>query len=295
MATSIQNLVDQIDRELLVHYGRPLIDTPSGSFNSSATSISLSSITNLSQGAILDASFELIWVKSWSSPTATVIRGMYGTTAASGTTSTIIRINPRFTTVGILDAVTDELRSWDERLFAVEQEALDFEGYDTSVEASPTRTPYRLLYGRPRPYTNIDVRTHFGGGEVSLVRGENTSQFSTGYSLQVRTPIGVPTVVDVAYAVPFTLTGLSTSSDLIATHGLSESMLEILKWGALARLVAGKEAARLDPTTFNRADQQQSVPATALLQAGAQYQKMRDMAYDREARKLLAQWPIRFA
>lgn len=292
MATSISQLVDQIDRELLVHYARPLIDTPSGSFNTSATSISLSTVSRLSAGAILDASFELMYVKSWSSPTATVIRGYLGTTAASGTTSTVVKINPRFTSVGILDAITDELRSWDERLFAVEQEALSVEGFETSWEVSPTVTPYRVLYVRPRPYTDVDVRTSIP--MFTLNRAQNTSQFSSGYSLQIPVPIGVPTTVDVAYAVPFTLTGLSTSSDLIATHGLSESMLEILKWGALARLMAGKEASRLDPQSYSRPDVEQAVPALANMQASAQYQKMRDLAFDREVKKLLAQWPWKF-
>lgn len=292
MAVTIANLVDMIDRELLVHYSRPIIDTPSATYTNSATTISFSTLTKLGAGAIIDAAFELMYVKSFTSPTATVIRGYLGTTAVSGTTSTILRVNPRFPSIAILDAITDELRSWDERLFTVEKESIDFEGYDTSVLASPTKAPYRLLYIRPRPYTDIDVRTRIS--DATLNRSQNTSQFSTGYSIQIRTPIGVPTTVDVAYAVPFTLTGLTSSSDLVATHGLAESMLEILKWGALARLVAGKEASRLDPQNYNRPDVEQSLPATALLQAGAQYGKMRDLAYNREATKLLAQWGWRF-
>lgn len=292
--TTITNLVDQIDRDLLVHYARPLYDTPAASYNTSVTDVQLLTTETLAPGAILDAGFELMYVTRYneSTRTATVIRGFLGTTAASGTTSTLVRINPRFPAVAIMDTVLDELRSWDERLFTIDTDSVTFSAHLTSVEITPVRTPYRVLYARPRPYSTYDARMRLN---VLLHRSQPASEFASGYSVQIAQPFGVATVVDVAYAVPFDISALTATSELQATHGLTDGMVEILKWGSLMRIVSGKEAQRLDPQTFARPDVANAYPAQALLQAGAQYGKLRDLAYDREAKRLAGQWPVGFA
>lgn len=291
--TTMSDLVNQIDRDLMVHYARPIYDIPASIYDDLTTSITLANVQTLSAGAVLDAGFELMYVTAFneSTRTATVIRGFLGTTAASGTTSTLVRVNPRIPTVSIYDCMVDEVRSWDERLFTTETDSLSFASSDISVEATPAAsTIYRVLYARPRPLTSDEVRSYV---YLGLRRSEPTGQFASGFSLHLDQPFGDARTVDVLYAVPFTLSSLTTSTSLEGL-GMSTGMLEIIKWGALARLTAGKEIGRLDFTTYVRPNVEQSVPATALLQASAQYQKMRDMAYEREARRLLGLWPIRF-
>jgi hypothetical protein len=290
--TTISDLVGQIERDLLNHYSRPLYDKPAASYTNVATTIQLSTINSLSAGAIIDAEFELMYVTAWTAATktATVIRGFLGTTASSGTTSTLVRINPRVPSPAIYDTILDEVRSWDENLFNVEKEALSFTSDVTSVQANPTLSPYRLLYARPRPQNLTDPRTWIN---ALLVRGEAVSQFSSTYSVQIEYPFGEATTVDVAYAVPFNLTGITTLSSL-ESIGLTNGMFEILKWGSIARIVMGKEINRLDPTSVNRPDFDQAVPAMSLIQTGMQYMKFRDIAYNRETRRLLASWPRRF-
>lgn len=292
--TSITDLVNQIERGLLVHFTRPIYDVPSATFNTSVTTITLTNTDVLLQGSIINANFELMYVVAWNenTRTATVIRGFLGSTAASGTTATLLRINPPFSDIAISDAITDELSSWDERVFTVASEAVAFTAYDTSVAAAPTRAPYRLLDARPQPVGLHDVRTRIF---PELRQVEPSGQFASTYSLHIDSPFGSAVTVDVLYALPFDTTGLTNSSSLEATHGLTAGLLEVLKWGALYRLVAGKESGRIDPSNFQRPDLAQAVPATAHLQAAQQYQQMRNLAYDREARKLIARWPIRFA
>lgn len=287
--TTIANLVDQIDRDLLVHYARPLYDVPASSYSDSVATITLANTETLAAGSILDAGFELMYVTDWNSSTkvATVIRGFLGTTKAGGDSSTLIRINPRFPTPTIVSTITDELRSWDERVFRTEADSLTFTASATSVEATPTTTPYRVLYARPRPYTSDDVRKYV---KAELRRGEPSGQFTSGYSIHLDEPFGASTTVDVLYACAFDFSTITTSTNLEGDLDLTTGMLEILKWGSMARIVAGKEAARLDPTVFRRPDLDQAVPATALLQASAQYMRLRDLAYDREYRRLVAQW-----
>lgn len=294
MAVSITDLVNQVERELFVHYSRPLYDVPAASYNTSVTSIQLTNVDQVSPGALLDAGFELMLVVSWvaGTRTATVIRGFLGTTAASGTTSTLVRINPPVPTRSMQDAITDELRSWDEGIFTTDADSVSFGATQTSIEITPARIPYRVLYARPRPLGTNDRRRYL---DVTLRRNEAASQFTSTYSLHIHDILGQAMTVDLLYAVPHDISALTATSDLLATHGLTEGQLEILKWGALARLVGGKEVRRLDPNTFNRPDQQQAFPATANLQASAEYRKWRDMAYDRERRRLMAQYPPRFS
>lgn len=291
--TTITDLVNQIDRGLFVHFTRPIYDVPAASYTDSATTVQLANTDVLLEGSILNANFELMYVVGWNSSTrtATVLRGFLGTTAAAGTTSTLVRVDPRFADVAIADAVVEELSSWDERVFAVDSDAVSIGASDTSIEVTPVRAPYRILDARPRPNASYESRTRLF---AELRQGEATSEFASGYSLSLDYPFGEAGTIDVLYAVPFDTTGLTNSSALEATHGLTGGLLEVLKWGALYRLVAGKEAVRLDPTAFQRPDLAQASPATAHLQAAQQYQQMRNLAYDREARRLLARWPIRF-
>lgn len=291
--TTLTDLANQIDRDLMVHYTRPIYDIPASSYNTSQTTITLSSVDALGVGAVLDAAFELMYVTAWNESTkqATVIRGFLGTTAASGTSATIIRVNPRVPTVAMLDTMLDEIRSWDERVFTTEADSVEFTASATSVEATPTADNiYRVLFARPQPSSSADERTYV---YLGLRRNEAVGQFASGFSLHLDMPFGAGTTVDVLYAVPFDLSSIASDTNLEGL-GLTAGMLEILKWGALARITAGKELPRLDYTTFGRPDVTQAVPPTAHLQASAQYQQMRNMAYEREARRLLALWPIRF-
>lgn len=289
--TTPSDLCNQIDRELLVNYSRPIYDSVALNYNSSITTVQLTSLSNLAAGAILDVNFELMYVLSWNSgtKTATVIRGFLGSTAAAGVVGNTVRVNPRYSTVAMFDGIVDELRSWDERVFTTAAEALSYGESATTVLASPARTPYRLLSARARPISSYDL---YKWVPAELRIGEATAQFATGFSVSIAQPFGVATTVDVLYALPIDISAVATSTNLEGL-GIGTGMLEIIKWGALARLTAGKEAQRLDPAAFARPDVEQAVPATAHLQAAAQYQRLRDLAYDREYRRLLALYPVR--
>jgi hypothetical protein len=291
--TTINDLVNQIDRQLLIHYVRPLYDYPAASFSNVQSTVQLSVADNLSVGALLDVNFELMHVRSFNqnTRTATVTRGFLGTTAASGDSSSLVRINPRITSVAMYDSIVDELNSWDERVFAVVTDDVVLPSATATVEVTPTRVPYRLLFARLRGVSSEDVRRHM---RPRLYRSEPTAVYASGYTLGLPYTLSAGDTLDVAYAMPFDTTALTSSSNLETTHGLTAGMLEVLKWGALARITAGKEIARLDTQTVARPDLEQAVPATAHLQASAQYMKMRDMAYDREALRLLGQYPWRF-
>lgn len=290
--TTIADITNRVNRELLIHNSRPLFDTSSG-FTTSATSVVLANVDTVQPGSLLDCSFELMLVTAFEGDTrtATVIRGFQGTTARQGASTDVITINPEVPSVAIYDGVLAELRSWDERLYTVELETVAFGASDTTVEATPTRDPYRLLYARPEPASSTSPRKWV---MPELRRQEPTGEFASGYSLTLPAAFGTATNLYVAYALPFDLSAITTTTDLVATTGLTEGMCEILVWGALYRVLAGKQVGRLDSWSSARLGGEQTIPAMAPLQAAAEFRRQRDLAYDRESRKLLAQWPFRF-
>lgn len=296
--TSAADLVNEIERDHLVPITRPEYDVVASNYVTAATTVTVTHTETLLAGSQLDVNFELLHVFSWNenTRTATVKRGHLGSTAVAGTAGDLVRVNPRFSSVSILDAVTDELRSWDDRLFKIETDEVAFGANDVDIQATPSAAPWRVVASYKQT-TAADLgfsqRTEV---PVRLTRSEPTGQFASGYGLHLdRQAFGTATTLSVSYALPFTLTGLTSSSNLQSTHGLSDGMLEILKWGAIWRLMAGRETVRSDVNVHGRPDLQQNVQAGVLLQEAASYKKLRDDAYDREVRKLLAVWPIRFA
>lgn len=289
--TSISDLKKRIDRQLLLHGNRPAFDTASGGFTTAATTINLSTVDYVEPGALLDCEFELMYVTAHLDPNVTVIRGFQGTTARAGAATDIIAINPDVPGIAIYDGIVAELQSWDERLFTVELETVSFGASDTTVEVTPFSDPYRVLYARPDPPSSTSSHKWLN---AELRRSEATDEFASGYSLSIPAPFGRSTTVYVAYAVPFDLTGITTTTDLVGDVGLTEGMCEILVWGALDRLTAGKQLGRLDLWAASRLQGEQVVPALAPAQTASEYMRRRNLAYNREAAKLLAKWPYRF-
>lgn len=296
--TTIRNQLWEIERSHVVTLTHPQFDTAASSWTTSQTTWSMSAVDVVPVGAVLNAGFELAYVTNWNTNTrtATVIRGFLGSTAAAASAGDLIRVNPRFTDIAMWGALVSELRSWDERLFKVEQDALTFGANDTSIEATPTLTPYRILDARPRPPSSATV-AHRTRMYPKLRYSENTGEFASGYSIHADYPFGISTTVDVLYAVPFTLTNISTDStiDLQSTVGLTDDMLEILTWGVLYRLLAGREVGRVDPTVHQRPDLAEAVPGGLAVRVAEEYKRMRDAAYNESAKKLLARWPYRYA
>lgn len=290
--TTIADLINEIEVQLLHHYTQPRLDTFSATLTTASTSATMSTTDTLSPGAILDCGYELMYVSGWveGSRTATLLRGLFGTTASQHATTDLVRINPRLSTVAMLNAIKDELRSWDDRVFTTEKVTVTFGASDHGVGLSPAADPYRILHARPRPNS---ANSQYKWMSLDLRRGEATAEWSTTWSVHLPPGVtfGESTVVDLLLAEPFTIATLASTTDLNSTVGLTTTQQEILKWGALYRLLAGMQEARLDPFGSIRADLEQSVPATSLIQTAAQYQKMRDQAYNNEALRLLARYP----
>lgn len=295
--TTIVQLVDEIERGMLEHYSLPQLDILGANATTAATEITLTTIDQLSRGSVLEVEYELMYVLGWNGNTrvATVIRGHSGTTATAHDSGDVARVNPRVSHVSMLDAIREELRSWDDRVFNVETDTLSFGASDSGINVAPTATNiYRILQAHVVPNA---ANSSYKTVTLELRRNEDAGMFAGGWSVHLPPGMrfGEATTINVLYAVPFTLDTLDTSTNLISTVGLSTSMLEILKWGTLHRIMAGRQENRLDLMANLRSDIEQRVPALAPAQAAAQYQLLRDRAYANEAYRLLNKYPPRTA
>ena len=292
--TSITDLVNQIERDHLIPLSRPEYDSVDGAISSSATSLGLTNTDVLPTQSIVNTGFELLYVTAWNrnSRQATVVRGHLGSTASAISDGQTVRINPLFPDVTIMDAMLDELASWDERVYKVESETLTIGAYDTTVEITPSATPYRILEARRRSRYDYEPAA-YGNLRMNII--EPIALYPSGFSARIPQSYGIDTTVDVFYAVPFTTAGITATTDLEATTGLDRQMLEILKWGALWRLLAGRETARLDQTTHHRMDLDQAVPVGSNYQISERYKLLRDLQYNEAAKRLLGRWPYTFA
>jgi len=294
--TTVEDLANEIDRDFLIHYARPIYDVTPQSHSDSTTSIKLTTTPQLAAGAVLDIDFELMYVQSWneSLKTATVIRGFLGTTAVASDANTLVRINPRYSTAAMLDAVRAEIASWDERVFRVELATVSFDAYYSTAEAITSTTPYRLLRLMPRPDDIWAYDREWIKG--TLLFNQDVSQWPSGLAVQVDCAFGRPTTVDALYAMPFPdPAGLDPFvTDLEVDWDVPVGLLEVLRWGVLGRLLTGRESGRLDPQITTSRLQAEAIPANAALQAGAQFYNLRNIAYDREVRRLMAMYGVRF-
>ena len=84
-----------------------------GTLTSGATTVPVTGAqaSGIRAGVILSLEMELMYVTSYSSPNATVIRGWNGSTAASHADGQLIYINPPFSRFGIGRAINEDLMS----------------------------------------------------------------------------------------------------------------------------------------------------------------------------------------
>src|SRR5690606_30183512 len=76
-------------------------------------------------GSRLQIDDELVHVLAIASSTATVLRGVDGSTAASHASGAVVYPAPRWTNIAVHQAMQDEIRSWQTVLFKVDTVEFD--------------------------------------------------------------------------------------------------------------------------------------------------------------------------
>ena len=291
--TTGTDLVETVIRD--INSGRTdELNEVSGSHTSAATTIVLSrALGGIAQGSLLGIGTELVYVWSVDSsgPSVTVRRGMRGTTAQTIAASELVYVNPAVAPFDAFNAINQEID-------ALAGAGL-YQMKTVDLTASATAQTYNLT-----SVTSVldvyEVRIDVTGPENTwpeiqswqLSRNMPTSDFASGHMLRVDESVDPGRTIRVRYKAPFSrLSALSDNVENVT--GLSTSQLDIVEFGAQARLIAKREPRRIlvddqpDPRRSTEVTAGQTARAAQVLLA------MRDRRIAEEKRRLGQLYPAR--
>lgn len=286
-------IVQRIERELLAGLRDPVNKLSSALTDTTGTAVALTyDASAITAGDVIECEAETMNVWAVSGQDLTVERGWNGSTAATHAQNAIVRVNPRFPWQDIFAAVNDELLALSaDGLYQIDHVDLTTSTIQDTYDMTGVTVCDRLLEvtydtsGNDNRWPDLFRFTR-------LVRNASTSEFASGFQLKLDCVVEPGRTMRVVYAKPFT-TLSALSDDLESTAGLASSMEDAVMWGAMARLLLGKDGKR----TFLEAQgdsrrQNEVVPLSAARSASA-YQTLRDSRVRKEKLRLQQRYPYR--
>ena len=262
--------------------------------NTTATSITVASATNISTG-IIQIDDELIYVDSYDRNTGVLSippygRGYNGTTASSHAVGTRVIVSPTFPSVDIKEAINDTIQAVFPDLYATDTHTFSY---------STARSTYALP-DEVETVLGVSFQTTGPSKEWLPVRGwrvdpmANTSAFNSKNSISLYSGIEPGRTVQIFYTSAPTVMDTNDDDFEIVT-GLPQSCKDVIVLGASARLASFVDPGRL---TFGSAESdQQSHIAGRSYGAGTNTAKYLLALYDKrlaeESRKLTDRNPTR--
>ena len=293
MTTTGQNWVDKTRGHLLSGFQEER-NTLNGSYTAGGTTITLTyALGGIRQGARLCIGLNTFYVYSVSGQIATVVGGQDGSTDANAASGAVVRVNPRFTDNDVWLALADDLGDLSSPvngLYGVGTVDLTYNaiatGYDLGSIASSFLDIYEIKYLTPGP-SKDNPRIH--NGRYHLNRNANTTQFASGFGLQLSQP-GYPGYnLRVVYKSTF-VTPATLASD-VATSGLQTSAFDLPPIGAALRLMAGREIKRNFTESQGDTRRATEVPPGAINQSSTGLTRLRQARITAEASRLEQLYP----
>ncbi len=265
MAEFPSTLASLILRVTRLLESEPGIDALGAAISStSATSITVTTGANFAKSARIEIDNELMNVTADpSGTTVTVSRGISGTTAATHTNGSEIRINPRYPRVNIIDAINTILGNW---IPAYMPRMI----WDTTTAG--TFLPNVFIYPAPSDAFRLDRVTYLSPGVTDYVDVEHgplmpypTSVCSTGYGFKLHELGLTGRTVNLYLAKPWPF--LSGDSDTVPSD-FPVMADDLIVTGAALYLLGWRMTPkfRLDESVFSR-EQGRSLPSTFSLQS----------------------------
>lgn len=227
-----------------------------------------------------------VWSYNAATKTATVRRGMQGSTAAPHAAGALVEIHPRFSRFELATTLQQEIAGWPSSLYALGSYETSF-GSSTRSYDFPVDSFVRVLevsYTPAGSYTPIDLR----GFEVR--RDQPDSVYASGQGILL--PYAVSGPGRILYSKDFTLTPWLETT-LLSDVGLTQSMTDIPVIGAAARLMLAREAPRSDSYGEGQSRLADEVPPGSFLQNARELERQVDKRLAREARRLRELFPYR--
>jgi len=294
--TTVSDLINDTKRHLYGTYRAEMNQLASTAASGDTTLSFTYDLQGLTRGSYVSLEDEVVyvWSVNSSAKTAVVQRGQMGTTAATHAAGVMVEVNPRFPTFSIRDAVRDEIRSWPATLFSVPT--------PVTISTSAYVRAYDLAGIGPFLYV-IDVRISPAPGALQnsgtwprvtgwqVMRNADLTAFPSGFALFIPATYQTGRTLRVQYARPFDVSVFTDSTDVIATVGLSDTMVDIPSIGAAARLVTSREIKRTFTEGQGEARRAEEVQAGAATNVGRNLMALRDKRVAEEGVRLMALYP----
>lgn len=291
--TTASDLIQETKRYLYSQHREPL-NKLSGSHTDSQTTVTLAMDPggNLNAGAYLSVDLEIMYVWSVSGTTATVQRGMLGSTAASHADGALVTINARFPDFAIFEALNadlDDLSTPASGLYQVVETTLTYnaaiQGYDLT-DATNVINILRVRHDTPGPTkTWPEIR------RWQLKYQQPVSSYPSGMTLVLYEQGWPGLSIRVTYSKMFD--HFTALTDTTTSVGLSAQMDDIPPLGAAARLSGVREVARNFTEAQSDPRRAQEVPPNAQVAGATQLLRIRQQRIIAESQRLNNQYPMR--
>lgn len=232
---------------------------------------------------------EVFYVKSVdrSAGTATAVRGWRDSTTAAHASGTICRLAPRFFRMDAKDAIIDGLRRMAPPLWKVSA---------TNITYATSTVGYDLVSGLFDVYrvwnqTNSSSQRWKEVYAFDVAHEMDTSVFASGKGLIIAEPC-YPGPLRVQYFTKFT-EPTAESDNMESTVGLSDYMLDVPVWYAVATLLPPDEALRSQVTTAVSQARAETVEGGQVVRAAEYYRARYEDALAEATDRFKQQYPLR--
>jgi hypothetical protein len=255
-------------------------------------SVATDSVENMSRG-LVEIGDELVLVKRYD-PTSGVVqvmagvngRGAEGTVAASHAAQSLVTVSPKFPRARVREAVNDVLQSLYPHLVVF-----------ATTEISNISVVFE--YGMPAGALDIwAVSNQTIGPSQVWMQGANCrfnptadlSSFPTGKSIQLFDAVTPGRSMMVKYTkAPSPL--VNGTDDFATVTGLPERCVDLVMWGACARLLPAYEAARLQQSSIEATERAPLVPPSSATKTAQYFMAMFQTRLDEERSRMFNENP----
>jgi hypothetical protein len=300
--TTVDALCERVRRDSLLGSRGPLY-----TLDVAPDAVDVSIVVNeapdgVGPGSLIGIDSELMYVQLVNGPskTLTVIRGYMGSTAAAHLTGTVIEVDPRFPKAALIDYAENEIKSWGAQLWrTVTLDVPVTTGQRSYDLVGVTGDVYFLLEVRLGPPTgdgsvgvswSADAWPH---ADARLVREMASSEFASGFNLQLLHAPRHVTTARVSIAQPLDLSTFDLSTDLVADVGCEASWLEIAEIGCRKRALASSGVSRTDWRAGGASRDAEQATVFDLLRATQIAEAERQVLFSTAATELRADFPYR--
>lgn len=293
--TTVANMVDKVRRDL---YGghRPMWNLLAQVTDASTTTSTWTFSFDL--GPIVATAFlavdnEIVYVLAAdrNSKTATVLRGQLGTTSDVHQPNSVVEVNARFYRAQVYDTLLEELQSWPPTVYRVATATITAgegtRGYDLAGLAGDF-TDIIAARRAPEVWTGETSDGSWPRVAYRIERNMPTANFASGSAIFFDRSYRTGTVIEVVAKRPFNAAGWADTAVLETDIGVPAQLLDALKYGALWRLMSGREIPRTDTSANVESGATQAVPGLLTTQAASGLLKIRDRRIADEAARLIA-------